>query len=140
MGADGSSIPTLGIGSYSPNKNITLNNVQHSPSISSPIISVSSLTCDNKKIVVFSDPISCIIDNNITNQQTLQKLIASSSSVTDPTFITLDPVDRLFKLPVSVPCHSPVSPLAVSPPVAINHIFIQSIGIPPLSQGQLLRK
>ena len=58
--ANGSSISTLGHGSYSLNNNITIHAVHLSPSIPSPIISVSSLTHDHKKIVVFSDPISCV--------------------------------------------------------------------------------
>ena len=130
IAADRSSIPTLGHGSYSPNKNITLNNVQLSPSIPSPIISVSSLTHDHKKIVVFSYPISCIIDNTLTNQETLQQLIASPSSVTDPIHISLDPTDRLFKLPVSPPRDTHMSPVAVShtpttpphPPILVTYL------------------
>ena len=129
IAADGSSIQTLGNGSYSPSKNITLNDVQLSPSIPSPIISLSSLTHDHKKIVVFSDAISCIIDNTLNNQQTLQHLIASSSTVTDPIHIDLDPTDRLFKLPVSIPRDTPVSPIDMShtPTITPHPPFIHSL-------------
>ena len=72
------------------------------PSIDSSIISVSSLTHDNNKIVLFADPKSCIMPNNVTNNESLDDLIHTASIIVDPIPLYLDPEDRLFKLPVNM--------------------------------------
>ena len=61
--ANGSDIPIIGSGSYSPINELTLEKTLLVPSVDSPIVSVSSLTRDNKKIVIFSDPKSYTIPN-----------------------------------------------------------------------------
>ena len=120
MAANGSPIITTGHGFYSPHPNLTLPDALLSPAIPSPIISVSSLTHDHKKIVVFSDPISCVIPNTLTNHHKLRKLVDSSSSTEDPINISFDPVDRLFKLPELPPTALAISPTAVSLPHSVS--------------------
>jgi hypothetical protein len=135
--ANGSEIPVLGSGSYSPNINLTLPNALLTPSKDCPIISVSSLTHHNNKIVVFSDPISCIIPNNSLNNHALHNLInVASSSVDSVTPAYLDARDGLFKISAShIPDISASSISTTNPdPVFISSPFFRStarLKIPP---------
>ena len=97
--ANGSPITTLGHGSYSPHPNLTLPDTLLSLALTSQIFSVSSLTHDHNKIVVFSDSISCVIPNTSINHHKLRKLVASSSSIEDPINISFATHSNIFPIP-----------------------------------------
>ena len=134
---NGSSIKTLGHGSYSPTKNITLTHTELTPSIDSLIISVSSLIHDNNKIVAFIDPISYIIPN-LTYNESLNQLISTASVHEHPQLFKYISTERI------VYSNSKSIRRLIFPCLygrfLLLHILILYIGIPQRKRRQRRRR
>ena len=100
---NGSSIHTVGRGSYSQINKLTLADALFVPSVDIPIFGVSSLTHLHKMIVILSDPISHIIPDTQLNKKSLDNLMSVAQAQAPPTRVHFDPIDNLFKLPVLSP-------------------------------------